>query len=981
MAASTGCLTEFELGQLAEGGTASPQLQQHLDQCEACRARLEAASDEASFLSRVRTLSTPGLAPSGAPRITGYRVLEMVSGGSQGVIYRAIQESTQRVVAIKTLPPGEAISSRQLLRAEREAEIAARLRHPNIVTVYESRTLGDGRTAVIMEFIDGVPLDRWMPASDSTAEMHRDILRIFVDVCNGIHHAHLNGVIHRDLKPDNILVTAERRPVILDFGIARATGLRTTRTGDFAGTPAFASPEQVSRRPDEVDALTDVYSLGVILYKVLCHALPYELSGSIFEIARTIENTEPILPRVHNPSIHADLEAVLSRALAKDKRKRYQSAASLGRDIERFLAGAPVEARSASGWYLLRKAILINRRRLAFASIGGAVFLAAIGAAWTGRASATRAGELADLRAAQARSQEIHAQAVTELLREALPNSDPEHPELAGLIGAGLGRLYFRLETGAFSDDPEVDQEVRRLWSHVYTGFGGGKAATLVEYAEVSLRLGLERLRCQVPPDNASIAASEQALAGLLLVRLRAKEAEEYALAALGRWEQSPTIHARRIVECRALLARVAEARGDDDAALLAADAADAAITTASLPEPNLVAAAMSSLRARIAMRRNDASTAEPLLREALVARFRLLPPEDPELLSTLDEIATLAIADPSRELVRIAARAWDSGPGSLADRIRRDIRKLGTTSSGLWGDRFQAQSGRTDAFSRVLSLHVAVVGPNDPSLVSTLLARFRASAGEDDLDARVESALKAADILASHSPSSSAGVLMCMEEAAVALSLAGRMDHAIDLSRRAKRMRAEVPVEARDMLLYGTTVRRLGWYLSLANRFEEAESELQEARACFIDVVGPNHHLIAIVDSNLAMCQLGRGNMAVADDLSRAALELSFTLPATPRDQRANLQFVRASVLTAIARAEADPARARALAGEAAGLFDAAWLIGFVTFRPSFPWRASFARDATTCWTILGDPDRAAVWAARGLEGPPLSPNLPGVP
>jgi hypothetical protein len=128
-------------------------------------------------------------------------------------------------------------------------------------------------------------------------------------------------------------------------------------------------------------------------------------------------------------------------------------------------------------------------------------------------------------------------------------------------------------------------------------------------------------------------------------------------------------------------------------------------------------------------------------------------------------------------------------------------------------------------------------------------------------------------------------------------------------------------------------------------------------------------------------MCQLGRGNMAAADDLSRAALELSFTLPATPRDQRANLQFVRASVLTAIARAEADPARARALAAEAAALFDSSWLIGFVTFRPSFPWRASFARDAAACWTILGDPDHAAIWTARGIETAPLSPNLPGVP
>src|SRR5262249_37797961 len=219
---------------------------------------------------------------------------------------------------------------------------------------------------------------------------------VFIGVCNGIHHAHMNGVIHRDLKPDNILVTEEQdtkveqgvsslylsvptgpRPVVLDFGIAKAGGIQATITGEFAGTPAHASPEQVAGKPEGVDGLTDVYSLGVILYKLVCGKLPYTVEGSIFDIARTIAEVEPTPPRRVDPTIPPDLEAIILCALRKDKPLRYQSAAALAHDIERFLKGDPVEARGGSGWYLLRKAVAVNRARLTFAAVGALLLVTA----------------------------------------------------------------------------------------------------------------------------------------------------------------------------------------------------------------------------------------------------------------------------------------------------------------------------------------------------------------------------------------------------------------------------------------------------------------------------------------------------------------------------------------------------------------------------------------------------------------------------
>jgi eukaryotic-like serine/threonine-protein kinase len=532
-----------------------------------------------------------------------YRVLGLIGEGGMGTVYEAIQDQPHRTIALKVLKPWMA-TPELVRRFEQESEALGRLQHPGIARIYDAgaaETEFGTQPYFAMEVIRGLSLLEYARTHDLRTPQR---LELMVKVCDAVHHAHEHGIIHRDLKPGNILVDETGQPKVLDFGVARITdsdaqATRQTDLGELVGTLAYMSPEQVLADPSQVDVLSDVYALGVVLYELLAGRLPYQVSRQLNEAVHTIREEDPAPLSAVSRAYRGDLETIVAKALEKDKTRRYASAAALADDLSRYLANQPVLAKPQSAAYQIQK---FARRHKALVGTVAAVFVVLLGGILASTREAIRADRERDratsaevaatvergraLRAERAATGERNraeqernhaleetkradtevavAKAVNGFLQNDLlaqaganaqagPNTKPDK-DLK--VRTALDRAAARIK-GKFSGQPAVEASIRATIGNAYFQLG------LYPEAEAHLARALELRRSQLGGDNAGTLESMQELAGIYYMRAKYTEAEALLNQVLqiqlrlGRRDKPETLDTLND------LAELASARGD----------------------------------------------------------------------------------------------------------------------------------------------------------------------------------------------------------------------------------------------------------------------------------------------------------------------------------------------------------------------------------------------------------------------------------
>jgi len=694
-------------------------------------------------------------------RVGSYRLTEPIGRGGMGVVWAAVRadDQYQKRVAVKLLPRGlESPESARRFLVERQ--ILADLEHPGIARLLDGGVTEEGLPFLVMELVGGRPIDE---ACAATAASLEDRLELFLDACEAVQFAHRNLIVHRDLKPSNIMVTEEGEVRLLDFGIARWLDdadpeRRESITVHQPRTPAYASPEQLANRP--VTTATDVYSLGVVLYRLLTGRLPFDLSGltagEIEDLVAHQSATRPSAvaaeiergggePPVPSRRLRGDLDVVVEKAMRKDLLHRYPSVEQLAGDLRAFLAGRPISARRASPAYRARK--FLARHRLAAASATLVVLALAAGAIGIvsqerrARVEASKAartaGFLTSLFAAadpwRAGKEEVTLRSVLERGVEKIHRELAGEPEARSALLAAMGRSFAGI--GDYERAIELHREALALRRRI-----GGESGVLAahseldlgaaltahgDYAEAEQHLGTAKTAFEVSPDEAASLAQTLKILGILehatgeFARAATHLRESRTISAATRDAGEPEDFATL-----SLLAAALDRLGrDEESVALLREALGLAVSELGDGHP-----AVASLRNDLAIvlhRLGRYDAALDLYRHALEVQERSLGPEHDQVADILTNLGKLLMDrgdyDGARPYVERAAaikdrRLSENNFGRLAAQVNlatlyRELGELGRAEA-LYRDaldRFAALLGPDHVLTSRVRSHLAL--------------------------------------------------------------------------------------------------------------------------------------------------------------------------------------------------------------------------------------------------------------------------------
>lgn len=845
-------------------------------------------------------------------QIGPYRLVEEVGVGGMGIVYRAerVTGDFEQTVAIKLLQR-RLHSEAAVERFRTERQVLASLEHPNVAGLIDGGVTEGGRPYLVMEHVDGQFITTYAEERELNLAARLDLLEQVVDAVSA---AHGRLVVHRDLKPSNVLVTeTESGPTIklLDFGIAKLLDdslpvtRPNTRTGQHLMTPAYAAPEQV--KGEEITTATDVYQLGVLTYELLTGTRPFELEGkSLTEIERVLIEESPAVPSeeaqgdagVAGESLQGDLDTIVLKALRKEPERRYRSVGALARDLRRYRAGEPIEARPSTLRYRARKFVERNRT-----GVVAGIIIAILGVAYAGTVT-LQADRLAEQKERAQREAET-AEEVSDLLVGLFEASNPyEQPSTltaetllrrgeervsqlqdqpasqAQLLGA-IGRAYQGL--GEYGRADSFISRAREIRSRLYDGPHPEVAESLDNYGEVQRNRGryavaeslhaeaLAMRRRLFDPPHPKIAESLHDLGLVKRDRELLSPADSLLRAALSMRRAVHDDPHRTIAVLYNDLGIVLDEQGRYAAADSIYRKALALKRKRLGPQHPSTATTLSNLGNAL-IERGRYAAADSVFRDALAVRRETLGPRHPETAVTLNSLG-LTLREQGR--YEAADSVFRDALAIAREQLGPRHPKTATTLNNL-GITYYSQgryAAADSVYRDVLSIDRERLGPRHPDVASTLVnlgsaLRMQGRYAAADSAFREALAIRR-EALGPQHPETATALL----NLGSTFRKQGRYERADSLYRRGLAIRRE-QLGANHVETAGA-LNRLGLSMYEQGRYEVADSLFHEALAIRREALGPRHPETITILNNLAGVLYRQGRYAATDSIFRKVLAL----------------------------------------------------------------------------------------------------------